>query len=273
VLPADFTLPGDVPTPTIRVSEGVSSFPTSTLMAQLDPRLATYTITFGDRAENHAQILGELAPHGLSRADLWILYQQLGGELYDLRALLPEIALPEASVLVVRGGVARLTDYPALFTALTTCPVDRLAKMRGKVVNKKARWNCCFGDKAQAPNYSAGQGTVVPYSQIAGLELLRANLHSLLAWTSCPSVSLVGELNYYYATTCGMGYHGDGEHRVVSWFRWSKAVGWPLTLHLAGGDLYFMSDQAAGWNWKKSSQYTLRHAAGANKYTSLAPYQ
>jgi hypothetical protein len=40
-------------------------------------------------------------------------------------------------------------------------------------------------------------------------------------------------------------------------------------LTLQAGDLYIMSDKATGNDWKKSSILTLRHAAGAAKYTTI----
>ena len=39
------------------------------------------------------------------------------------------------------------------------------------------------------------------------------------------------------------------------------------------GDIYIMSEKAVGSDWRKSSMYTLRHAAGSNKYLSLDKYK
>jgi hypothetical protein len=36
------------------------------------------------------------------------------------------------------------------------------------------------------------------------------------------------------------------------------------------GDLYVMSEKAVGQDWKRKVIPTLRHAAGAKKYTGLA---
>ena len=38
------------------------------------------------------------------------------------------------------------------------------------------------------------------------------------------------------------------------------------------GDLYIMSEKEVGYDLKKSSQITLRHSAGSNKYTNLKKY-
>jgi hypothetical protein len=37
---------------------------------------------------------------------------------------------------------------------------------------------------------------------------------------------------------------------------------------LNGGDLYVMSEKTTGRDWKTKSIYTLRHAAGCEKYTN-----
>jgi hypothetical protein len=54
---------------------------------------------------------------------------------------------------------------------------------------------------------------------------------------------------------------------VFQWFLHSNAVGEPLTLMLNDGDIYVMSQYATGNNWKRRIVPTLRHAAGAEKYT------
>lgn len=56
------------------------------------------------------------------------------------------------------------------------------------------------------------------------------------------------------------------------WFQKSKPVGRPYDILLNDGDIYIMSEKAVGKDWKKSSHFTLRHAAG-KKYVSLAKWQ
>ena len=50
------------------------------------------------------------------------------------------------------------------------------------------------------------------------------------------------------------------------WFYKWKMVGKSYKTIINGGDLYFMSEKAVGSDWKSSSIFTLRHAAGAKKY-------
>ena len=91
------------------------------------------------------------------------------------------------------------------------------------------------------------------------------------------------EGNYYYnVDKCGIKYHTDKERNIVigcrfgdemnlcfSWVHKFKPIGNKFTIKLNHGDLYIMSDAAVGQAWEKSSQLTLRHAAGCPKYTSL----
>lgn len=92
---------------------------------------------------------------------------------------------------------------------------------------------------------------------------------------------------------CGVGFHGDRESAgpreedgtckggVVwgvrlgcenvplsfQWFTRDQPIGQRFCLEkLPSGTLYFMSRKAVGSDYKKSSQYTLRHAAGGPRY-------
>ena len=53
------------------------------------------------------------------------------------------------------------------------------------------------------------------------------------------------------------------------WFLNSKPVGANLKIDLKGGNLYIMSEVAKGTSWNKKDIYTLRHAAGCEKYTKI----
>lgn len=46
----------------------------------------------------------------------------------------------------------------------------------GKVMNKLARYNLCFGDEAQEPTYELGKGRIIPWSEVPILSYLRKNL-------------------------------------------------------------------------------------------------
>ena len=86
--------------------------------------------------------------------------------------------------------------------------------------------------------------------------------------------------NYFFgAKKCGIGWHGDSERKKVvglriggsmvlkfRWFHKHKGVGKSFEVMLNDGDMYIMSEKSVGYDWKKSSIFTLRHSAGCNKY-------
>lgn len=53
------------------------------------------------------------------------------------------------------------------------------------------------------------------------------------------------------------------------WFHKCEPIGTVTILTLSDGDAYAMSDVTVGWNWRVSKIPTLRHSAGAAKYTAL----
>lgn len=59
---------------------------------------------------------------------------------------------------------------------------------------------------------------------------------------------------------------GESMKLVYKWFHKSTCISKPTVLELDHGDIYFMSEKATGWDWKKNSQVTLRHAAGCKNY-------
>jgi hypothetical protein len=256
------------------------------------------TLTFGDRAENHRgmQILGDAAPDGFTVAELReaaARFEAAGArsELIDLAPLAGRAGVPEAAVLVVRGGVEALLGGAADGRPADGRPAaerlaaehwalahDTRALMYGRVVNKKARHNLCFAEAGQEPDYAAGLGRVVAFTDVPETEAVRA---ALPAFFGAKAAGLLGEGNYYYdLAKCGIGYHGDSERRRVVGvrlgeggfplvFRWhlrGERIGEPARLDLGAGDVYAMSDAAVGWNWKRSATPTLRHAAGCAKF-------
>ena len=189
-------------------------------------------------------------------------------------------------MLVVRGGVdALLKDAgataDAAYAEQTALEYDRKARMYGRVVNKHARWNLCFDEQGQEPDYETGKGRIVAYRDIP----LTAHVRNALpAFLGAKAAALTGEGNLYYdVATTGIGFHGDAERRKVvairlglsvplhyQWFHQGAPVGERVRLMLNHGDLYVMSDKATGYDWKKSRKVpTLRHAAGCAKFTTI----
>jgi len=240
----------------------------------------TITITFGDVAENHVGMekIGEMQTKGFSLEELELIY-----DAYDIRGFETELInlnptgeYENAYVLVVRKALDRETNLDKLFEELQKLNWDTKAKMYGRVVDKKARYNLCFADFSQEPDYEQGKGRVIAFDQVPLLDTVRKNLEKTT------SKKLVAEGNRYYdITKTGIGYHGDSERRIVialrlgasmplyyQWYRQSEAVGEPIKIDLHHGDMYFMSEKAVGTDWKKKNIYTLRHATGCEKFVS-----
>ncbi len=244
------------------------------------------TITYGDQAENHVgmQILGTAQPTGLSSEDMAAIAKMLddlGMKIEMITLNSAQEDLPSAQVLIIRRGVdAILGPYGKsandMYAEQNALPKDKKAFMYGRVVNKKARHNLCFADEKQEPNYEAGRGRIVAWESIP----LTDKIRQFMALLHPKFRNLVAEGNYYYdPSKCGISFHGDSERRIViaarlgvsiplhyQWFKKCKPIGPRIKLSLDHGDIYIMSDKAVGHDWKSSSAFTLRHAAGAPQY-------
>ena len=157
---------------------------------------------------------------------------------------------------------------------------DKKAYMYGRIVNKVARYNLCFAQESQEPDYINKKGRIVGYNEVPILSSLRDSFSFLLGEKG---EGLVAEGNYYYdPKKCGIGFHGDGERKKVvavrlgsslplhyQWFIEGGVVGERIKLLLNHGDIYIMSEKATGNDWKKKKIFTLRHAAGCEKFLKI----
>jgi len=252
----------------------------------------TYTITFCDVAENHArnQQIGKLAECGHSVEKLMALKEKVEREYGAFGVTceyvnlsekwVGEGAVQEAGVLVMRKlacAILGVENMSAVMEENDAFAHDKKALMRGRVVNKHARHNVCFDDKAQVANYEAGEGTIIAWEDVPMTNAVRLKMCELLE----EEEPLKAEANYYYdLDICGIGYHGDGERKKVvglrmgeamgihfQWFQKSLAVGENVRIMLEDSDIYVMSQVSVGNNWMKKTIGTLRHAAGCDKFT------
>jgi len=256
-----------------------------------------YTITFGDVAENHARMqkIGVLADHGYSVEKIIALKEKLEGDGLECEILHLDDYLKgsdvygdvefddieEACVLVIRKGVQSIlggVDTKELMAEHDTLTVDKHAFMKGRVVNKHARWNLCFSDEDQEPLYEDGKGRIVAYHHIPLTQKVREKVSE---WME--DGLLNGEANYYYdISKCGIGFHGDAERRKVvamrmgesmplyyQWYHRSNPVGDRIKIDLHDGDMYVMSEKAVGTDWMKKITPTLRHATGCDKFVNV----
>ena len=181
-----------------------------------------------------------------------------------------------AKILIIRNGIC-LFGQPSgacLYEEQNKFKRDTKAFMYGRVVNKKARHNLCFSDFDQVADYEKGKGTVINFTHTPILRYIRQNMAAILECSKLANLQC--EANYYYdVKKTYIGFHGDTERRIVvglrlghqfplhfRWYYKNQPISNLMSFQLNDGDIYIMSDKAVGYDWKTSSIYTLRHAAG-----------
>lgn len=256
----------------------------------------TITLTFGDAGENHVGMksIGEKLSvgNGFNKDDLIEYkskFEEFGCdcELIDLSDLVKNENLDEAYLLIIRNLVDILLqdengNSELLLAELMQFEWDKKYwdRRRKKVLNKHARENVCFDHVGSEPDYENGNGRIIAFKDVDFTNSIRVKFEHLLG-DKCSNLICEGN-KYYDITKCGIGYHGDTERVKVigvrlgetmplhfNWFHKSKPIGENLEIHLNNGDGYIMSEKTTGLDWKKRNSYTLRHAAGCDKYVKL----
>ena len=153
------------------------------------------------------EIIGQAASEGVSVAQLQSMCTELkskgvAAEVIDLTTLVSQ-QVPEAAILVVRGGVNALCRGDAaaeatILAELQSMPKDTTiySRKHGRVVNKIARHNNCIADFDQAADIANGKGTVVNFCNHPQINLLRSEITELLRKHASLTTPLVGELNH-----------------------------------------------------------------------------
>ena len=252
----------------------------------------TITLTIGEQSENHRgmQINGQgLASNGYTRNELLQAKQYFENKGCKTKLIklhkYTDQDTPKAWVLKIKkASQIILNDISKssidLFNEHANLPWDKKAKMYGRIVNKRARWNLCYSQESQAPDYANGKGTIISFDDVPLLKYIYDKLPSIFGSNAS---NLEVEGNYYYdISECGIGFHGDSERKKViairlgqntplyyQWFKNNKSVGNKIKIKLKHSDIYMMSEKATGFDWKKSSIYTLRHATGCDKFTTI----
>ena len=256
------------------------------------------TLTFGEVAENHVgmQKLGQMAKegNGLNLANFEYAkkqFENLGFEctIIDLvkegNIALVKPSPQPAYLLIIKDGIKALTsvdfEIDDINQEVLKDSWDKKAFMKGRVVNKLARYNLNYADVAQEPDYEEKKGRVVAFKDAPLVNNIRKELPKFF---SEKAQDLFAEGNFYYdLKACGIGFHGDSERRLViavrlgdsslpihyQWFQQSKPIGDRIIINLNPGDVYAMSEIAVGTNWKKKIIPTLRHATGCKKFLTI----
>lgn len=177
-----------------------------------------WVLTLGEQSENHVGMMkygNGLSEKGYSVEELKEMkkrFEELGCEceLVRLNDLLSENDGDEACVLIMRKCVDVI-----LGEGVGKEMVDEMLKLkwdekywdtrRSKVLNKRARYNLCFGDESKESDLENGVGTVVGYDEVKLLKRMKEKVESVIG-----EGKLECEGNYYYnAKQCGIGFHGD----------------------------------------------------------------
>ena len=256
----------------------------------------TWSLTIGNGGENHTgmEFLGNLRKKGQGWGLDRLLYAKdvlenifdKQVDLYNLNeACLEGVSIPEASkpkdayLMVVRNFLSE-NVHKNMIKELGSYEWDRKYwdTRRQKVLNKLARANVCYGKEGRAANYKEGKGTIIGFDQSP----LVGNLLKVVEILMKDQGLIVEGNQYDDASKNGIGPHGDTERVCVACLRVGEAMpmkfgmfwncklrGKPFETLINGGDLYFMSEEAVGAEWKSRSKWIWRHCAGAPKYLKM----
>ena len=263
------------------------------------------TITFGDSGENHVgnQMIGKKVEvgQGFTYSDFVAASSRANDmgfdtEIIDLHdpirqlinsnGIAPGKVIQPAYIILIKDAVNK-EHADAIYAEMNTFDWDTKYwdTRRSKVLNKHARSNVCFDSFSQEPDYENGKGTIIPFDRLPRLKAVKMLIADIFG---DKAKEMIGEGNRYNdRTKNGIGYHGDAERQKVvavrineadengetgtmpicwNWFYQCKPVGENFRLEIPHGCIYAMSEYATGFNWKYRSKYTLRHAAGGDKY-------
>ena len=246
-----------------------------------------FTLTFGCQSENHIgmQKNGIISENGFNIKQLKHIQnlfekKDYTCKLYNLHDEIQNLNLDDykAHILVIKNGVKLFSEPDNIFNTLNNLKWDKkyFDLRRQKVLNKLARYNLCFSNFNQEPDYENKKGTIYNISDFDCLYKLNNGLKTFGEEFN----NLECEGNYYFdIKKCGIGYHGDAERKKVIgcrfgesldlnywWYYQYKRLNNKITIPLDHGDIYIMDEKASGFDWKSKNKFTLRHATGCYKY-------
>lgn len=256
---------------------------------------AAICITAGEQSENHVGMQKNgngLANVGFSFLELKQFDENLNKkgincQFYNLKDYLKDDVedlsiIEDAAVLIIKNGLNDLCniDSKEMLKEQLSFEWDKhyWDVRRKKVLNKIARHNLCYGNEGGDPDYENKLGRIIALSSAPNLKKWKDSLETFFG-PKANNLELEGNL-YYDVKKCGIGFHGDGERKKViacslgksrpivwQYYYECKVVGKRIEVLLEDGDMYIMSEKASGFDWRKKTIYTLRHAAG-EKYVN-----
>ena len=256
----------------------------------------TWSLTVGNGGENHTgmEFLGNLRKKGqgwdvdrlLYAKDILESIFDKNVELFNLNeeclqgVNIPKGSKPKDAYLMVVRNFLSENVHKNMIKELGSYEWDRKYwdTRRQKVLNKLARANVCYGKEGRAANYAEGKGTIIGFDKSP----LVGNLLKVVEILMKDNGLIVEGNQYDNVSKNGIGPHGDTERVCVSCLRigesmpmkfgmfWNcKLRGKSFETVINGGDLYFMSEEAVGAEWKSRSKWIWRHCAGAPKYLKM----
>jgi hypothetical protein len=256
----------------------------------------TWSLTIGNGGENHTgmEFLGNMRKKGQGwDVDRLLYVKDIMENIFDKQVdlynlnkeclegvTIPEPSKPKDAYLMVVRGFLSDKVHQNMIKELGSYVWDRKYwdTRRQKVLNKLARANVCYGKEGREANYAEGKGTIVGFEQSP----LVGNLLKVVEILMRDKDLIVEGNQYDDVSKNGIGPHGDSERVCVSCLRvgesmpmkfgmfWNcKLRGKPFETVMNGGDLYFMSEEAVGAEWKSRSKWVWRHCAGAKKYLKM----
>ena len=253
----------------------------------------TWSLTIGNGGENHTgmEFLGKMRGKGggwnyEKLMDARNYFVETAGKVVDFYNLsdlcldgveIPAQKKPDDAYLMIVRDFLDADEHTAFINELSSYEWDRkyFDVRRQKVLNKHARANVCFGPVAQVADFEDKKGTIISYEKSPLVFDLKKRVEEIMG-----ERDLIVEGNQYDdCTKNGVGAHGDTERVCVACLRVGASMpikygmfhncvlqGKTFQVTINGGDLYFMSEEAVGAEWRHRSKWTWRHAAGADKY-------
>lgn len=254
------------------------------------------------------QKIGKMADKGFSLSDIkkarkWFKSRGCETLIIELNQFLPEDVEDEnerqslidakerdkfkAYIFVARNGLKYLIDDnngKDLLTEMLFFKWDtKVYNVKKKIVqNKNARYNLNFDEDHQVADFKIGNGTTISWAEVPVLKGLRGVISEAFG-SSAQDLKCEGNLYTDITRHNGIGRHGDSERRKVigvrlgnkmnmhwTWFYNNRPRGYNVSIFLNPGDVYCMTEKTVGTDWTAApkKQYTLRHCAGAAKYTT-----
>jgi hypothetical protein len=258
----------------------------------------TFTITMRDQAITypspacpevpHGQTMRGFSKHDFDTIVLNAARLHIPVSRYNLNELIPQYESEYAELLVLSPeAVDILTDGNSnlMLSDLMASTFNEEAYMYGQLRKRHAQQSAVFSNFEQEGDMKNGKPIVHDFKSISYLSQLRRGISELVERPEL--ADCVAETNRYKNTAsdqnmCGVGFHGDRESNLVcavrlgselplsyQWYHRSQPIGKRFEVLLEGGSIYFMSEKAVGKDYKSSSKFTLRHAAGGPKYAPL----